>query len=196
MPRPDVSDERIPQILNAAAAIFSAHGIDGASMAQIAVAAEVSKATIYHYFAGKDALVEALVRRLFEDDAPAIARLVAAGEPAALRLRRYIADLVTLLERHRSLYPIMTEFKALAGRSPAIRAVLRSYFTSYLTAFTQIIEQGQARGELRAQLDAQATAMALVALIEGCILLAYTLDQPLDAVLNVSVQGLLDSVQA
>jgi AcrR family transcriptional regulator len=68
VPKPDVSDERIPQILNAAAQMFSQHGIDGASMSQIAKSADVSKAMIYYYFDSKDALVSTLVRNLFDAD--------------------------------------------------------------------------------------------------------------------------------
>jgi len=195
MPRPDVSDARIPQILNAAAAMFSAHSIDGASMAQIAAAAEVSKATIYHYFDSKDALVEALVRRLFEEDASAIARLVVTDAPAAVRLRDYAADLVTLLERNRTLYPIFAEFKAVAVRRPSIQAVMGDYFAGYLAAFVQIIEQGQARGELHKHADPQAAALALVALIEGCILVAHNMGRPLHEVMSASVGLFLVGLQ-
>jgi len=103
MPRPDVSDERIPQILDAAAQMFSQHGIDGASMLQIAETADVSKATIYHYFASKDELVVALTRRLFTEDEPILERLIKAQEPAHERLQQYVVDLVRLLEQNQTL---------------------------------------------------------------------------------------------
>lgn len=195
MPRPDVSDERIPQILNAAAEIFSAHGIDGASMAQVAAAAEVSKATIYHYFASKEELVTALVRRLFAADAPALAQLTATEAPAAERLHNYATGLVTLLERNRALYSIFAEFRAVATRDPAIQAVMGDYFARYVAAFTRIIQQGQMRGELHARVAAHEAALALVALIEGCILVAQILDQPLDALMARSVGVFLAGLQ-
>ena len=50
-------DEKRAQILNTAARVFAAEGFDRASMNQIARACGISKANIYHYYAGKDALL-------------------------------------------------------------------------------------------------------------------------------------------
>ncbi len=195
MPRPDVSDERIPQILDAAAQMFSEHGIDGASMSQIARSADVSKATIYHYFESKDELVIALARRLFAEDEPTLEKLVAAEGTAPERLQTYAAELVRLLARNADLYPLIAETYAAAMRRPVISDLTRVHFEAYTAAFTQIIEQGQAAGELRADLDAAETALALVALIEGCILIAQNLDQPLDKLMSSSVRVYLDALR-
>lgn len=48
------------QILEGARAVFMAAGFDGASMGEIAKAANVSKGTLYVYFDSKEALFEAL----------------------------------------------------------------------------------------------------------------------------------------
>lgn len=50
-------DEKRAQILNTAARVFAAEGFDRASMNRIAAAVGISKANIYHYYAGKDALL-------------------------------------------------------------------------------------------------------------------------------------------
>ena len=191
MPRPDVSDERIPQILDAAALIFSQHGIDGASMSQIADASGVSKATIYHYFASKDALILALVQRLFDADQPELAQLVASDAPAAERLRAYSLDLVALLEQNRVLAPIIAEIRARADRMEAIQPVMRTYFAGYIRAFTDIIQQGIDGGELRESLDAGDAALAYVALIEGAIVVTQHTGQPLEHVMATSVDTFL-----
>jgi len=191
MPRPDVSDERIPQILDAATLIFSQYGIDGASMTQVADASGVSKATIYHYFASKDALILALVKRLFDADQPDLARWVASEDPAVDRLRRYSMDLVALLNQNRMLAPIIAEIRARADRMEAIQPVMRAYFEGYIRAFTDMLQQGIDRGELRQSLDAGDAALALVALIEGAILIAQHTDQPLERVMSISVNTFL-----
>ncbi|MCF8479548.1 MAG: TetR/AcrR family transcriptional regulator [Rhodospirillum sp.] len=49
------------EIIEGARRVFRAEGFDGASMAQIAQSAGVSKGTLYVYFANKEALFEALV---------------------------------------------------------------------------------------------------------------------------------------
>ena len=194
MPRPDVSDERIPQILNAAAAMFAQNSIDGASMAQIAKAANVSKATIYHYFASKDALVEALVRRLFDEDTSEIDQLLQATNSFTERISIYTDSLVNLLEQNKMLYPILAEFKAMPMRRPAIQTIIQGYFEGYVQTFTQFVVDGQETGEVRADIVPDEAALALVALIEGCILLAQSLEQPLNHIMDVSMETMLNGL--
>ncbi|MDR3520003.1 MAG: TetR/AcrR family transcriptional regulator [Acidocella sp.] len=60
---PDMlSPERRERIVAGAAAVFIRDGYEGASMSQIAAAANVSKGTLYNYFPGKEALFAAFVR--------------------------------------------------------------------------------------------------------------------------------------
>ena len=61
-PKPDVSRERIPQIIEAALAVFSQKGLHEASMSDIAQQAGISKATIYLYFQSKDDLIFSALR--------------------------------------------------------------------------------------------------------------------------------------
>lgn len=194
MPRPDVSDERIPQILDAAALIFSQYGIDGASMNQIADASGVSKATIYYYFENKDALILALVRRLFDADQPGLARIVASDEPVEDRLRAYSVDLVRLLDENRVMAPIIAEIRARADRMESIQSTMGAYFGGYIHAFAEVVQQGIDDGELRTSLHAGDTALAYVALVEGAILIAQHTDQPLARVMTTSVDTFLAGI--
>lgn len=52
-------------ILNIATAIFAKKGFEGARMDEIAKAAKVNKATLYYRIGDKDALVSAVLKRLF-----------------------------------------------------------------------------------------------------------------------------------
>ena len=52
----DYSQKR-GQILKTAAKVFAEFGFDRASMSQLAKACQISKANIYHYYDGKDALL-------------------------------------------------------------------------------------------------------------------------------------------
>lgn len=91
-------DEKRRAILAAAAAVMAEQGPERASMARIADRAEVSKALLYHYFPGRDALVFAIVHDHLTD---LDAALVAADDPALAppdRLRRLIH---TVLEAYR-----------------------------------------------------------------------------------------------
>ncbi|GMA75272.1 hypothetical protein GCM10025880_16890 [Methylorubrum aminovorans] len=57
---PSGESEKRRQILEGARQVFMASGFDGASMGEIAKAANVSKGTLYVYFDSKEALFEAL----------------------------------------------------------------------------------------------------------------------------------------
>lgn len=79
-----LSAEKRDQILAGAAAVFASDGYEGASMAHIALEANVSKGTLYNYFPSKAALFSAYIagecsRKLIHifDDA------VHTGDPAA-----------------------------------------------------------------------------------------------------------------
>lgn len=50
-------DKKRGHILSVAAQVFATDGFDRASMSQLAAACGISKANIYHYYSGKDALL-------------------------------------------------------------------------------------------------------------------------------------------
>lgn len=54
-------EEKRRGILDCAAQVFAEQGMDKASMSQIAAQAQVSKALLYHYYPGKDALIFAII---------------------------------------------------------------------------------------------------------------------------------------
>ena len=60
-PRPDVSDERKNQILQAATNVFSRLGFHKARMDDIVEESGLSKGTLYWYFKSKDDIVSALI---------------------------------------------------------------------------------------------------------------------------------------
>ena len=64
-PKPDVSDERKYQILNAAEQVFTKKGLDLARMDDIAEETGLSKGTLYLYFKSKDDLIIAILDRIF-----------------------------------------------------------------------------------------------------------------------------------
>lgn len=85
-------------ILRAAAAVFAEAGMDKASMAQIASRADMSKALLYHYYPGKDALIFDIIRtHLTELDAA-----IEAAEDTTLPPRDRLRALVhAVLEQYR-----------------------------------------------------------------------------------------------
>lgn len=92
MARTRASDfaEKQQDLLRNAAAVIAEQGMDKASMAQIAERAGVSKALLYHYYPGKDALIFAIIEtHLLEVD-----EAVQAADDAALPDRARLRQLV------------------------------------------------------------------------------------------------------
>ena len=67
-PRPDVSEERKDQIMNAAEEVFSQKGFSNARMDDIAEETGLSKGTVYLYYKSKDDLIIAILNRIFQRD--------------------------------------------------------------------------------------------------------------------------------
>lgn len=85
-------------ILTSAAMVLADQGMDKASMAQIAVQAGVSKALLYHYYPGKDALIFDIIRTHLN----ALDAAVAAAEDPALPPRDQLRALIgAVLETYR-----------------------------------------------------------------------------------------------
>ena len=92
MARTRASDfaEKQQDLLRNAAAVIAEQGMDKASMSQIAERAGVSKALLYHYYPGKDALIFAIIHtHLAEVDAA-----VEAADDEALADRDRLRKLV------------------------------------------------------------------------------------------------------
>jgi TetR/AcrR family transcriptional regulator, fatty acid metabolism regulator protein len=191
-PRPNRRAERIPQILEAARAVFARSGFAEARMEDIAEAAGLSKATLYLYFPSKDELIGALLQQYF---ANAFVDLTALRDaPGALRERlgawstRRIAE----LEADVVYLALGYEFFAVAARQPAVRTVLRDYYRRYRAELTALIAGAATQGE-PLSLPPPELATALVAFFEGLTML-WMLDPDslnLHAVTASALDGLL-----
>lgn len=85
-------------ILTAAASVFAEAGMDKASMSQIASRAEVSKALLYHYYPGRDALIFDILRTNLTELDDAVAAADHPDAPPRERLRGLVH---AVLEQYR-----------------------------------------------------------------------------------------------
>jgi AcrR family transcriptional regulator len=170
-PRPDVSDQRRHQIMDAALTVFSHLGFERASMDDIAKEAGVSKGALYLYYKSKDAIIAKLLQ-LFFDQALKQVKLLAAGEGSVTeQLLAFTRVLTREMDRMAAMQPISLQFYAIAARHATIRQHLRAYFADYRALMEEVIQRGIAQGELRADISPAETAVALTALLEGLALL-------------------------
>ncbi|MBA4491873.1 TetR/AcrR family transcriptional regulator [Paracoccus sp. S1E-3] len=92
MARTRASDfaEKQQDLLRNAAAVIAEQGMDKASMSQIAERAGVSKALLYHYYPGKDALIFAIIHTHLAEVDEAVAAADDAALPDRDRLRKLV----------------------------------------------------------------------------------------------------------
>jgi AcrR family transcriptional regulator len=170
MPRPDVSEERINQILDAAIAVFAREGFAQARMDDIAHEARLSKGALYIYFKSKDAIISAIMQMFFRQEI----RSLPAYDLSNGTVSEYLITITHLLtgavERMTPLLPVGFEFYAIAGRRRDVRQFLQEYFAEYRQKLVAAIQQGVARGEFH-KIDPEMVAITIIALFEGLVLL-------------------------
>jgi len=170
-PRPpkDLRDlQRRDQIVEAARDCVVRHGFHGASMGEIAAAANMSVGQIYRYFQSKEAIVHAIVERIVEQRERFM--VDSAGRP---NVAQEMAEHLVAggLEEFRQGDLLMLEISAEATRNPAVREIVER-------ADQRLCERAVAdfRRE-HPQLDpseASARVELLVVLFEGTLLRRLT----------------------
>ena len=75
-PRPDVSEERKDQILDAATDVFAEKGFNEARMDDIVEESGLSKGTLYWYFKSKDEIILSIFERIFAREFAELENLV------------------------------------------------------------------------------------------------------------------------
>lgn len=196
-PRPNVSNERKTQIINAAEDVFTQKGFDEARMDDIAEETGLSKGTLYLYFKSKDDLIIAILDRMFQREFRQFENLDL-NEQSAVETIWKITDLLTTdILRMLRLIPIVYQFLALAFRNKYIQTALKKYVSHYLDILIPIIQRGIDSGEFR-QLDARETAIAMGAVMEGTLLLWVYDKSLIDPAQHIhsGMKLLLEGVQA
>ena len=144
--RPNVSEERKQQILEAAIAVFARLGFRATRMDDVAEQAGLSKGALYLYYKSKDAIIAALLQHLFAQEFKQLQALVESESkgPVVEQLLILTRQLASMMQWVGKLMPITFEFYAIAGRDKAVRQFLKEYFTDYRTLLARLISGGRA----------------------------------------------------
>lgn len=163
MARPDVSEKRKQQILQAAERVFIDKGLEAARMEEIAQEAGLSVGGVYWYFQSKDAMIHALLQEMFDADLTGLRKVLAADGSVQTRLVDYVrSGLAPAAEQS----PLSNELYSLATRNEAARVHLLAYLREHQRLLAELIQQGIDRGELRPMAPMTA-ALILLAAYEG-----------------------------
>jgi len=154
-PRPERADaaRNRRRVLEAAAALFGEHGVDGISMDAVARAAGVGKGTLFRRFGDRQGLLVALLdaaERRLQDDLLHGPPPLGPGAPAGARLLAFLEAYVALLEARGDIV------RASERSSPGARLRTAAY-TGWHLHVTVLLR------ELRPDADAAALAHVLLA---------------------------------
>ncbi|SED04525.1 transcriptional regulator, TetR family [Streptomyces sp. 2131.1] len=133
------------RLLETATRLFSEHGFDQVSVAEIADAADVSKMTVFNYFDSKEDLVFAPLEE-HVGDAAQVVRDRAPGESAVAAIRR---QFIEAIERHDPSVgmgdkPLALGIVRLIMETPALLTRAHSFFVRTQDQLTEaLIEEGE-----------------------------------------------------
>lgn len=178
-PKPDVSEERRAQIVDAATKVFARLGFKGSRMDDIVKESGLSKGLLYWYFKGKDAIIVAVLERLFSPEIELVKEIAGSDGSSREKLLRVATDAIRDIQMMNRLLPITFEYYSYAFRNKAVKKVLTEVLEEFYAAIQQIIEQGIDQGEFR-EIDARRAAVSFGAMLEGSLLLGLFSPQSVD----------------
>jgi len=175
MPKMGMKPVRRSQLIGATIATIGELGFAEASVIRIAKRAGVSPGIVHHYFADKNALLEAAMRELLAQLSRSVVRRLQQASTPRERINAIIDGNFTTDQFHTTTVGAWLAFWAQAVHNPALRR-LRDINTSRL--------RSNLRHELKAFVPperAAGAAFSLAALIDGLWLNSALSRKPIDA---------------
>ena len=150
------------RILEVAEALFAEKGYEAASISDIARAAGVSKANVFHHFGSKEGLYMAVLRQACRHTASTLEQ---AASHAAIDARAALRDFMTrqarlLFEHAQSSRLIQRElFEHASERG---QRLAEEVFAEHFSRLVALVQAGQSHGRFRADLDPALLAFLLI----------------------------------
>jgi AcrR family transcriptional regulator len=146
--------ERRRQILQAAVRAFARKGYHACRVSDIASEAGVAYGLVYHYYASKEALLEAIFKETWGAMLETIKSVEQLDEPARERVRKVTEIVLRTWKRDPELVRVLVRE---VTRSSQVEQETEEIELA-LTALQRIVEHGQRAGEFRGDVDARLTA--------------------------------------
>ncbi|MFA5949256.1 MAG: TetR family transcriptional regulator [Hyphomicrobium sp.] len=178
------------RIIDAAANLICAHGVDRTSLDDVMAESGVSKSQLYHYFADKDALVLEVIALQTE-------RVLAAQQPHlgaldSLPALRSWRDAIVRLNEGTDARgcPLGSLACELVNDSEPARQRLVASFAMWSDCIEQGLTKMRERGELAASADPHELALAVLSAVQGGLLLAKTTQssRPLTIAIDMAIE--------
>lgn len=185
--------ETYEKILAAAKQLFVKHGYTATSMRQIAEQAKIGKATIYHHFPDKEAVVMALLNQNTTRMNEVLGQVRDEIAPRK-RIQIAVQSSINFLYEYADIMQIVR--REVPGVRDQTKNGFAHFFKEYMALIAETIQQGTEQGIFRA-IDPTDAARVLMTMIQGTFATAYLTndrsimaDQASSALLDVYFNGL------
>jgi AcrR family transcriptional regulator len=181
------------RIVNVAADLIYARGVDRTSLDDVMAVSGVSKSQLYHYFADKDALVLEVItlqtERVLNAQQPHL------GAMDSLKTLRMWGDaLIKLNARaHAKGCPLGSLASELANDSEAARTRLAASFAMWSDSIERGLTKMRQSGALSPSTNPHELAMALLSAVQGGLLLSKTTQtsRPLEIAIDMAIDHIV-----
>jgi AcrR family transcriptional regulator len=161
-----LAEFRNAEILNAARRVFAARGFEGACVEDIAHVAGVAKGTVYLYYASKDALYRAALKRGLAEMCASIRRRVECAPSVREKLRAFVETKLAHFEEHRDFFRIYSSAFARTPGPLFCHRDLRVFQEEQLSILESALAAGGSARGVRPQTAARAVFDVTRGLIE------------------------------
>ncbi|MGD0687419.1 MAG: TetR/AcrR family transcriptional regulator [Streptosporangiaceae bacterium] len=164
------------RIVEEAAALIHEHGVEGTTLEDVKVAAEVSGSQMYHYFPDKNELVQAVI----DYQAAAIVNRQRQALGSANGLEAWRDMVITAAKRTKAKggCQLGSLVGQLAESDPEARALIAAGFDQWAAAIGDALRSLHADGKLPSGIGPDDLATTLLATLQGGLLLAQVHQDP------------------
>ena len=160
--------ERRLEIVQAAYRTLAEKGFEGLRMRDIAQRAGIDHSTLHYYFAGKEALIDAIVDYIVEDLAVGRSPVSQTeGLSPRLRLGAHFDALIQQLQETPEMFVVLAELNARAMREPSLRVTFNKNDRKWKAFITDLLETGVQRNEFKSNFVPEVAADAIISVIRG-----------------------------
>jgi AcrR family transcriptional regulator len=152
-------------IRRAARRVFARRGVEAVGLVHVARAAGIGRASIYHYYPDKAALVRDLVRDLLAAEERLFSEALRSSKGTPLeRIETLAARLTDLFAEWAALGKMLLDLWATSG------AMFKPFFRRIRSNLARLIADGQRGGEIDGAVEPLEAATAVIAIIDGMLL--------------------------
>ncbi|ABM10811.1 TetR/AcrR family transcriptional regulator [Paenarthrobacter aurescens] len=171
MPKVVDHDERRLELVDATWRIIARHGIEGATMREIAMEAGFANGALKPYFPTKDALLEFAFGHVFNRTNNRIAK-VTAGRSGLSALRAFCLEVLPLDEERVSEARIVIPFWQQAIHDRQKAAIHQQSMDKWLAAIGKYLAEARGAGEVEVEVTDAVLARQLLNMLLGAQILA------------------------